>query len=306
MATILNNQHSIKSLLSPATRLGYVHYTVADLEKQITFYTQLLGLQLHWRQDNKAGLGAGKADLVQFTEEKTAKRYEHVTGLYHQAFLLPNRKELARAIARIFSYQYPNSPTDHTISQTTYLEDPEGNTIELLADTPEEGSWEVTDTSLVVRDKHGQERHMSIALDLKDLFKLLTPADDIHEPIPVDTITGHVHLYVNNLQDAMKFYSEVIGFEKQNMMQRFKMADTTLPGFNVHIVAFNTWKGENARQAPSPALGMHYYTINLINPVDRDNVLKRINEAGLKLTESPEGICVNDPVGNRVLLTLVQ
>jgi catechol 2,3-dioxygenase len=149
---------------------------VADIEKQIAFYTQVLGLQLHWREDISAGLGAGRADLVRFTEEKSAKRYDQSTGLYHQAFLLPDRKELARAIARLQSFNYPNSPTDHTISQTTYLEDPEGNTIELLADTPEEGTWKVTEDTLVVKDKQGNERHMSIRLDVKELFKQLSPS----------------------------------------------------------------------------------------------------------------------------------
>jgi catechol 2,3-dioxygenase len=293
-------------LLSPATRIGYVHYIVADLEKQITFYTSVLGLQVHWKQGHSAGLGAGQADLVRFTEDKTARRYQQATGLYHQALLLPSRKELARAIARIFSFRYPNSPTDHTISQTTYLEDPEGNTIELLADTPQEGTWEVTESSLIVRDKHGKERHMSISLDLEDLFKELTPADDLHQPFPADTITGHIHLYVNNLQASMNFYSKILGFQKQNMMQKFKMADTTLPGFNVHIIAFNTWKGEHARQAPSPALGMLEYTINLTSPDEQKGVLDRIRQAGLTAQETPEGWLVQDPVGNRVVLTTSQ
>jgi catechol 2,3-dioxygenase len=283
-----------------------VHYTVADLEKQIAFYTQILGLQLHWRQDDSAGLGTGQADLVRFTEDKAARRYEHATGLYHQAFLLPNRKELARVIARLSSYKYPNSPTDHTISQTTYLEDPEGNTIELLADTPEEGTWEVTENSLAVRDKKGKERHMSIALDLKELFKQLTPADDIFKPMPADTITGHIHLYVNSLQASMNFYSDIIGFQKQNMLPKFKMADTTLPGFNVHIIAFNTWKGEHARQAPSLALGMREYSINLTGSEELKGVVERIKQEGMQMQESSKGVLVKDPVGNSVLLRVVE
>jgi catechol 2,3-dioxygenase len=283
-----------------------VHYTVADLEKQIAFYTQILGLQLHWRQDDSAGLGTGQGDLVRFTEDKAARRYEHATGLYHQAFLLPNRKELARAIARLSSYKYPNSPTDHTISQTTYLEDPEGNTIELLADTPEEGTWEVTENSLAVRDKNGKERHMSIALDLKELFKQLTPADDIFKPMPADTITGHIHLYVNSLQASMNFYSDIIGFQKQNMLPKFKMADTTLPGFNVHIIAFNTWKGEHARQAPSLALGMREYSINLTGSEELKGVVERIKQEGMQMQESSKGVLVKDPVGNSVLLRVVE
>jgi len=217
------------NLLSADTRLGYVHYTVSNLENQIHFYTQILGLQLHWRDENNAGLGTGKKDLLLFTEDKNARRYNGVTGLYHQAFLLPNRKELARAIKRIMAFNYPQSPTDHTISQTTYLDDPEGNTIELLADTPEEGTWEITDNNFVARDKQGKTKHPSAPLNLPDLFSHLSPNENIMKGIPADTITGHVHLYVNNLDAAMHFYQGVLGFHKQYYYASFKWPISPCP-----------------------------------------------------------------------------
>src|SRR6266508_2145078 len=99
------NQTQTKTEFSihPATLMGYVSLTVANLENQIAFYTQVLGFQLYWREDNKAGLGAGGEDLVRLTEEPNLKRYRGTTGLYHFAILFPNRKELARVMARLFS-----------------------------------------------------------------------------------------------------------------------------------------------------------------------------------------------------------
>src|SRR5215211_9064672 len=90
-----------KFSIHPATRIGVVSLRVANLENQLSFYQQALGFQLHWREGDKAGLGAGGTDLLHLTEEPNLKRYRGVTGLYHFAVLFPNRRELARAIARL-------------------------------------------------------------------------------------------------------------------------------------------------------------------------------------------------------------
>ena len=115
------NQTQTKTDFSihPATLMGHVSLTVATLENQITFYTQALGFKLHWREGNRAGLGAGGADLLRLTEEPNRKRYRGTTGLYHVAILFPNRKELARAMARLFAIRHENYPTDHIMTKTT-------------------------------------------------------------------------------------------------------------------------------------------------------------------------------------------
>ena len=122
--------------IHPATRMGHVHLTVAELDRQVEFFQEVIGLKLHWREGATAGLGAGNGDLLRLTEVRSARRYRGTTGLYHFAILLPNRRELARAIARLYSLRYPNYPTDHVMTKTTYLDDPEGQNIELYADTP--------------------------------------------------------------------------------------------------------------------------------------------------------------------------
>src|SRR5688572_19524375 len=114
-------------VLDPTTRLGHVHLTVANLDRQLTFYQQILGFHLHWRQGSEAALGTSQEILLRLTEQPNARRVQHTTGMYHFAILYPSRKELARVIARLFAMRYPNAPTDHVISKTTYLDDLEGN-----------------------------------------------------------------------------------------------------------------------------------------------------------------------------------
>jgi catechol 2,3-dioxygenase len=129
--------------IHPQTKPGYVHLKVADLKNQLSFYQQVLGLRLHWKDENSAGLGAGGADFVRLTQIQNGKRYRGVTGIYHFAILFPNRRELARTIARLFAMKWQNHPTDHVMTKTTYLDDPEGNNIELYCESPEDGIFVV-------------------------------------------------------------------------------------------------------------------------------------------------------------------
>ncbi|MEK7441290.1 MAG: VOC family protein, partial [Chloroflexota bacterium] len=141
--------------IHPATLLGHVSLTVANLDNQIAFYQRTLGFVQHWREGNSAGLGSGGADLLRLTEQPNLKRYRGVTGLYHFAVLFPNRRELARAVARLFSLRYLNHPTDHIMTKTTYLDDPEGNGIELYAESPEDGTFVIDGDQFVTRRADG-------------------------------------------------------------------------------------------------------------------------------------------------------
>jgi catechol 2,3-dioxygenase len=144
--------------IHPATRIGPVHLTVADLDRQIAFYRRFLGFSQHWRQAAAAGLGAGGEDLLVLTEETNAPRAKGTTGLYHFAVLVPNRRELARVVARLLSLDYPQSPTDHVMTETTYLDDPEGNGIEIYVDTPEDGTFALAGGTFIAHDTDGNLR----------------------------------------------------------------------------------------------------------------------------------------------------
>src|SRR5687767_9631483 len=100
MALATNQSKKDIFVLDPTTRLGHVHLTVANLDRQLAFYQQVLGFTLHWRKSAEAALGTSQEILLRLTEQPTARRVQHTTGMYHFAVLYPNRKELARAIAR--------------------------------------------------------------------------------------------------------------------------------------------------------------------------------------------------------------
>src|SRR3989442_12256709 len=95
-------------VIHPATALGYVHLTTADLDRQIAFYQSVLGFKLHWKKDATAGLGAGRYDLLRLTELRGARRVRGTTGLYHFAVLVPTRWELAHLLRRVVDTHAPN------------------------------------------------------------------------------------------------------------------------------------------------------------------------------------------------------
>ena len=101
MTNSVTQQAKEVATIHPATTLGAVHYTVANLERQITFYQQILGFQVHWRDGASVGLGAGGSDLLRLTEVPGARRVRGTTGLYHTAFNVPTRWELAQLLKRI-------------------------------------------------------------------------------------------------------------------------------------------------------------------------------------------------------------
>ena len=288
--------------IHPDTRLGHVHLTVADLEQSLLFYQQILRLQVHWTKDGSAGLGAGGEDLVRLTQRPGAQRPRGTMGLYHFALLYPDRRELARAIARLFALRYPNAPTDHIISKTTYLDDVEGQNIELYARSLEDGFFGSRDGQLVIERADGTPSNGREPLDLDELFSHLTPEDSLDVPLPPDLSLGHVHLYGNNLEAHMRFYRDVLGFSNTTWVPSFRMGDVS-PNEKPHMIAFNAWQGESAPPAPANAQGIRYYTIVLPDQAELERVVARVRQAGYAVAETPEGLLVRDPAQIGVVFT---
>ena len=305
MATLSNSETKTDFSIHPATKIGVVALRVASLEDQLTFYQQALGFQLHWREGNKAGLGAGGPDLLHLTEEPDLKRYRSVTGLYHFAVLFPNRRELARAIARLIVLKYPNYPTDHIMTKTTYLDDPEGNGIELYCESPEDGTWTLANGEYITRRADGSLSNGREPLDVNGLLTHLKEDDRLDQTIPPETRMGHIHLHVRNIDEAVDFYHGVIGFDVMGVAKAFRMGFVSAGGYHHHI-GLNTWQGEGAPPAPPDALGLRHFAVELPNQQALDEVSARVEKAGIPANQTEEGLLVYDPSQNGVVLTLAK
>jgi len=303
MSVLPNSETKTEFSIHPATHIGCVLLNVANLENQLAFYQQALGFQLHWRDGNKAGLGGGSVDLLQLVEQPDYKRYQRVTGLYHFAVLFPDRRELARAIARLFVLKYPNSPTDHIMTKTTYLDDMEGNGIELYAESPEDGTWTMKDGTYETRRADGSWSDGREPLDVDALMGHLKEDDRIDVPIPPQTRIGHVHLHVRNVEEALDFYHGLLGFDIMGHAKNFRMGFVSAGGYHHHI-GLNTWQGEGAPPPPADALGLRHFTVELPDQKALDEVLARIDSTGIPSNQTEDGLLLQDPSHNGVLITV--
>jgi catechol 2,3-dioxygenase len=227
-----------------------------------------------------------------------------VTGLYHFAVLFPSRRELARAVARLSVLKYRNYPTDHVMTKTTYLDDPEGNGIELYCESPEDGMFTIENNDFVTRRADGTLSSGREALDVQALFSHLKEEDKLDDPIPPQTRVGHVHLHVANVQEAVDFYHGIIGFDVMGMSSTFHAAFISAGGYHHHM-GLNAWQGEDAPPPPADAVGLRHFTIDLPNQEALDEVVARINYSGIASNQTEDGLLLYDPSQNGVVLRKV-
>ena len=301
MSVFPNSETKTEFSINPATHIGVVSLNVANLENQLGFYQQVLGFQLHWREGNQAGLGGGGADLLRLVEQPDFKRYARVTGLYHFAVLFPDRRELARAIGRLFALKYPNYPTDHIMTKTTYLDDPEGNGIELYTESPEDGTWTLANGVYETRRADGSLSNGREPLDVKALLSHLKEDDRLDAAIPSETRMGHIHLHVRNIEEAVDFYHGILGFDVMGVAKAFRMAFVSAGGYHHHI-GLNTWQGEGAAAPPADALGLRHFAVELPDQNALDEVVARIENAGIPANQTENGLLFYDPSQNGVVV----
>lgn len=127
----------------PETRVGHVHLKVADLDRAIAFYSGVLGFDVTVRYGTQAAfLSAGgyhhHIGLNTWESLGGSSPPPGHTGLYHTAFLFPDRKSLAQVLKRLAEAGHPlTGASDHGVSEALYLDDPDGNGVELYRDRPE-------------------------------------------------------------------------------------------------------------------------------------------------------------------------
>jgi len=305
MSVLPNSETKTEFSIHPKTLMGAISLTVANLESQLTFYQQAMGFKLLWREGNKAGLGAGGADLLLLTEEPNLKKYRGVTGLYHVAYVFPNKRELAIAMARLFAIKYPNSPTDHIMTKTTYLDDLEGNGIELYCESPEDGTWKFANGKYESYRKDGSWSNGREALDVDELFSHLKEDDKLDVSIPPETRVGHVHLYVRDVAEAVDFYHGILGFDVMGLAKEYQMGFVSAGGYHHHL-GLNTWQGAGAPPPPADAVGLRYFTIELPDQKAYDEVVARVDAAGLPSNQTEAGLLLHDPSQNGVVLRVAK
>lgn len=157
------------SYVVPAqTRIGHVHLKVSDIDRSLAFYHDLLGFEIVQRYGSQAVfISAGgyhhHIGLNTWHSKGAGPAPVNVPGLYHTAILYPTRKDLAVILKRLLEAKYPlTGASDHGVSEALYLDDPDGNGVELYWDKPKD-QWPV--------DANGNLEMVTKRLDLEGLLR---------------------------------------------------------------------------------------------------------------------------------------
>lgn len=235
------------STASAPIEIAHVALTVHDLEGMARFYVDALGLTELSASAGIRRLGAGEQTLVELRQDRAARQATgREAGLFHTAFLMPDRPALARWLRHaVDSGLQLQGASDHHVSEAIYLADAEGNGIEVYVDRPR-ATW------------HGPDGSLRMGTERLDLNALVRAADAPWVAAPEGTVVGHVHLQVGDVSQAEIFYTSTLGLP---VMARYPGAAFYGSGGYHHHIATNVWNSRGAGVRTYPSTGLAELTL---------------------------------------------
>ena len=231
---------------------------VNDLDKVSAFYKSTVGLHVLAQDNSHVVLGAGQTALLELQRDPHATHQPNAPGLFHTAFLLPNRSDLASWVDMAGKQNvYADGASDHQVSEAIYLTDPEGNGVEIYADKPQD-IWSHT---------NGEVDLVSRGIDFDGLMKLATN----WAGAPEGTKIGHVHLQVANVADADRVFVDGMGIDIVKKMGG--AAFYSAGGYHHHFAA-NTHRSHNRAAPKTPATGLRHVDVETAKSAGLPEVIK--------------------------------
>lgn len=302
MAETLGNSVATQALVPMSTRLGPVHIAVTAPDDALAIWRDVVGLTLIAQTPDRLTLGTGDTPLIVLHPGAEGPVVPHTTGLYHVAIHVPTRRDFARALYRAIHHKVRISPTDHLVSEALYLWDLDGNGIEITYETPWRGRF-VEHDELMAVTPDGKPHSGREPIDVPGLLAELEGDPTPLDPMPAGTRIGHVHVHVGDLDRAMGFYRDTLGFAGQLLSRRYGMGDVTLD-YAPHILAFNVWNGRNAPQPPAGQAGLRHFSILMPDAQALAQMRDRLAADGAPIATIADGFITTDPWGNRMAITL--
>ncbi|QUO47568.1 VOC family protein [Halorubrum ruber] len=286
--------------LPPGTRIRRAALRVADLDETTAFYRDVVGLAVLDRDPERATLGVdGTPLLVLERNADGPARSRTDAGLFHTAFRVPSRAALGEALGRVRERWRLDGASDHLVSEALYLDDPEGNGVEIYRDRPRE-EWPV--------DDDGTVRMATDPLDVEGVAAAAAGEGEeggvdsaaVVDRAPAGTDVGHIHLEVTSLSAFETVYVEGLGFEvgMSGPDVRFVAAG----GYHHHLGA-NTWRG---RTTPAAGRGVAWFEVVVPDAAaleaarSRLNAVAGENEVEFAVAERADGFAVTDADGIEV------
>ncbi|MBN2876467.1 MAG: VOC family protein [Bacilli bacterium] len=264
--------------------VSHVTLKVTSLDISKVFYHKVLGLLIQEETDDHVILGNHEESILTLIKVKKHGHFDE--GLYHIAFLLPSIKELARW----FLYQQKrkfiiHGASDHLVSKAFYFSDPDGNGIEVYADT-DPTIWKRTDQGIQMD---------TLRLDINELIKGETVPDQLTGEVCI----GHVHLKSRSTDFMRKFY-RLLGMEIQLDMGHAVFL--SFQGYHHHL-AINQWNHEHMNPYNYDYVGVSGLEFCFPDNDSLDRAIESLKENQYTIMIENQECVVLDPIGIKLTLT---
>ena len=274
----------------PTLRIGTLALTVRDLERTTRFYRDVVGLRALDSDGDGVRLGTRAAVLLELRRDADARLGSpHEAGLYHAAFLLPDRAALGAWMRHAARHRFPlGGLADHRVSEAVYLSDPEGNGVEIYSDRPRE-TWTWSGDTV------------AMTTDPLDVAALMREAGQLTwDGAPDGTSVGHVHFKVGEIASAEAFYAGVLGVP---VTARYPGGSFFGADRYHHHFAANIWSSRGAGPRRGPATGLAEVGILVAEAATIDAIERRAGAAGIATTRRGPLLALTDPWGTSLTLT---
>lgn len=265
-----------------------VDLRVQDVDRSLTFYRDIVGLEVLDRTSDRADLGSpgGPVILSLNSSGVSGPAEAQVTGLFHTAIRFPDRKILGDALARLVEAGMRIGAGDHGVSEALYIDDPDGNGVELYYDRPRE-QWP--------RPSGGMRVPMYTApVDLQALLDDSRNSDAIGDKAPRGTDVGHVHLQVADIAQTVAFYVDSMGLDLMAQLGD-QAAFFASHGYH-HNLGANTWHSRGQAPARKDRAGLERITFRS-TAVAVSDLEQRLRDRPYETWKAEDELTVIDPDG---------
>jgi catechol 2,3-dioxygenase len=293
-APTTTDENGLPFALTTPMHVGKACLRVRDLDLIAGYYRDVLKLEEISSNDQERVLGAGGVALLHLVHRPDAPIEDRRSaGLFHIAYLMPSRQDLARWLVHAAMLRVPLTGfADHSVSEAVYLNDPEGNGIEVYADRPRDRwSW---DGDLVTM---GTE-----PLDVDDILLLADTTKDTYTAVPEKLRIGHIHLKVGDVAKGIAFYGTGAGMEPT----RGNRPDAAFlsSGRYHHHVAINSWNSSGAGSRDPASTGLDWFSIRVKDKAMLEERVASFRKTGFEARRTTDGAVLIDPWGTTLRLTL--
>ena len=269
-----------------------VDLRVRNLNEAAAFYGDVVGLEIDALEGDRATLRSPGGPVVLRLDSTgvTAAADPRATGLFHTAFRFPTRAALGDALARVVRAGLQVAAGDHLVSEALYIDDPDGNGVELYWDRPIEEWPPPTDDALIPM--------ATLPVDLDGLYKA-----GQGERAPEGTDIGHVHLQVSNVEQTTHFYIDVLGLDLTARLGG-SAAFLSSNGYH-HNIGANAWRSRGSKAAGSDTAGLSRVVFGVSDPEELNGLADRLSKNGWDADVSSNEVTLLDPDGIALHFALI-